>query len=541
MTTLRRAVGAALLGSSMLIAGGAVSQSFAGPTARLVSPGSYGTVDFGDRVPFRLAGSGCAVETVRVSVSQPHRATVWSPRSRALPDPLALGECEGVVTVPSERQVRASGWDEGDDLTIELVSPAGRVPLRYQRLEVEHGKAVVTGDPVLGGPKVVTPASKDPRGGPRDKAVELNTGDVLSLGRVDLTRVFAVTLRVCIPVTKPHVGPSYLEIRTNRPDGPALVGPVDVADDYPTSPPQKANFGWPNCWQSQPWPITGARHGRAPELFLAVKASAVPVHVSYIDLNGTGAKLPDIAPTDPRGFTRIFDGTSFTGWDHTNCTLEDGAVRNTPNPSPDGYGSVLPTGFIVGGPAGCSMTYTKRKLHNVVLRMEFTMSDYEDNGAVMVGGNEIQMRQAGEWMTGGVSGDAITAGPFSQLAPEQLYSVKDFSGGGFPALRLKTNSPGDWNQMEIVQLGARRIVRLNGRTVTDCAACVPDSGPYSFSFSTQPNDSWYVDGSVRMDSVYTPTVTQPSDWGNMQYRNVRVYDCRSLTDPLCTGGLTTKG
>jgi hypothetical protein len=45
----------------------------------------------------------------------------------------------------------------------------------------------------------------------------------------------------------------------------------------------------------------------------------------------------------------------------------------------------------------------------------------------------------------------------------------------------------------------------------------------------------------RFDSPLQPTLTRPSDWGNLSWRNVRLYSCRSVTDPVCTGGPGVKG
>jgi hypothetical protein len=179
------------------------------------------------------------------------------------------------------------------------------------------------------------------------------------------------------------------------------------------------------------------------------------------------------------------------------------------------------------------MTYKRRKLHNVVVRLEYRMQDFGDNGAVMIGGHEIQLREAGEWLTGGFQGSTV---------PTALteFATSD-NGGGYPAQRVNSNTYPDWSRMEIVQIGARYIVRVNGRTVTDCRDCAPDPGPFVLSLATQPSFSYQYGVNGRFDSTFYPDVEDPADWGNLSFRDVRVYDCTSVHDPFCTSGPGIKG
>jgi hypothetical protein len=517
----------ALLGAAALVLVAAPLALASSPS--FVTPGSGGVVDLGDRVAYRLSGATCAADRVRVVVTTGR--AVSGAVSHPAADPLRPGSCVGVARVPTERAVRASGWDAGDRLTVSLVSHKDSVRLQYQRLELEHARAAA------GTPAVVTPAVKDPQGGRRDKAVEMSTGDVVSLGHIDMTSIYAVSLRLCVPVVKPHATPVVLEVRTDTPDGPPVVGPFDVANDWPFAA-TKASYGFPTCWQLQPWPVTGKVAGRAPELFLAVVASATPVQVSSIDLNGTGAKLVEPAPADPRGTKRILD-KSLRGWDAPGCRMdEDGVVRNERSASPQGYTAIPSFGFV--GPSGCELTW-KPKVHDVLLRFELQMQDFGDNGGIFFGGHEIQLRQAGEWMTGGLLGDSV-AGIADAFSPDQLDDVTgDRSGGGVPASRLKLNSYPDWSQVEVVQLGKRFVVRINGRTVVDSSSTWPAPTPYQLSLRSQPNFSYGYGVSGRFDSVLQPTLERPSDWGNLSWRKVRLYQCRSLTDPVCAAGPGVKG
>src|SRR4051794_35079273 len=291
--------------------------AFASPDrSRLVFPGSWGPVDFGDQVAYALQGQYCSLHGVHVEVAGGNRPTASGPVSYPVVDLLHPGTCVGYVEVPTERAVRRTGWDSGDPIGISVVSHDDQVPLRYQRIELEQGKVAA------GAPKVVKPAVRDPRGGKRDRAMEMNSGDVVSIGRVDLSHIYSISLRVCTVLPKPHVSPTFVELRATAADGPSIVGPVDVNDDMVNA--YKSNYGWPNCWQLQPWPVTGKVPGRAPELFLAVTTAAGgPVQISYLDVNGTGAKIPEPAAADPRGTKTIFNGKSFKGWDHSNCALDE--------------------------------------------------------------------------------------------------------------------------------------------------------------------------------------------------------------------------
>jgi hypothetical protein len=492
--------------------------------SRLVSPGSWGPVDFGDQVEYALQGDHCTDDRVHIVVTGSDRPAVRGPQSRPVRDLLHPGTCVGYVEVPSERAVRRAGWDSGDPIDISVVSHDDQVPLRYQRIELEQAKVSA------GAPTVVKPAVRDPRGGKRDRAMEMSSGDVVSIGRVDLSHIYSVSLRVCTVLPKPHVSPTFVELRATAADGPSIVGPVDVNDDMVNA--YKSNYGWPNCWQLQPWPITGKVPGRAPELFLAVTTAAGgPVDISYLDVNGTGAKVAEPPVEEPGGMKQIFNGRSFKGWDHDNCALDEGSVRPEHNRDPQNYAAIASAGFV--GESGCTMTYTRRKFHNVVIRLDYRMQDFGDNGAVDIGAQEVQLREAGEWLTGGLQGSTV---------PTALteFATSD-NGGGYPAQRVKSNSYPDWSRMEIVQVGSRYVVRVNGRTVTDCKDCTPDPGKFALKLASQPAFSYQYGINGRFDSTFYPDVEDPADWGNLSFRNIRVYDCKSASDPVCVGGPGIEG
>jgi hypothetical protein len=242
-------------------------------------------------------------------------------------------------------------------------------------------------------------------------------------------------------------------------------------------------------------------------LFLAVTAAPEAILINAIDFNGTGAKVVDTPAVDPAGSQQIFNGTSFNNWDASGCALTDHAVRTRNHAT------------------GCTMTYTKSKLHNIKLRLEYRQQDFAANGGIFLG-SEIQMREPGEWLTGGYLGD--------QFTPALVGWAVDTPVTGSPAQRIKTNSYPDWSQIEIVQLGARYRVTINGRRVTDFVTPSGDPAPYDLQLVTQPEFSFEYGLSGRFDAPYPPVVTTPRSWGNVWYKNVRLYQCKSLTDPTCT-------
>jgi hypothetical protein len=377
------------------------------------------------------------------------------------------------------------------------VSRHSSVPLRYSTVEVDQGRVVA------GTPTVV--AAHDPRGGPRDKAMQMSTGDAVEIPSVDLTKIYSLSFRVCLPLPKPHL-PTEITVHAGSVKGPAVLGPIDVSDDLLND--WKSLDGWPDCWQLQPWPITGEVPGRAPRLFLTVDAAPEPILVNYVDFNGTGAKVVDRPPHDPAGTRQIFDGSSFHGWTESGCALTDHAVRTANHAS------------------GCTMTFGGGKLHNIMVRLEYRQQDFEANGGIMVG-NEIQMREPGEWLTGGYLGD--------QFTPALVGWATNPPTTGDPALRIKTNSYPSWSQLEIVQLGAHYRVTINGHTVTDYVVPKGAPAPYSLQLVTQPEFSFHYGVSGRFDAPYPPVTTTPSSWGNIWYKNVRLYQCKGPTDPVCTG------
>jgi len=342
----------------------------------------------------------------------------------------------------------------------------------------------------------------DPDTGAWDSAMSLAQGDAIGLGRVDLRHVEALSLRICLPLgvgqstpldpveEERHELPTYLSVHQESPSGPALIPTIDVAADPFTDGRLNTHGFGHGCWHLVTLPVGGSLAENAPPLFITFDAGVGTVLINSVDIDGTGAKLPDPPSADPAGMQTVFDATSFDNWTQTNCVIRDGAVTSV-DTSQAG--------------SGCSMSLNT-PLHNVILRYDLRRQSFFDNNAMQVG-HEIQGRTAGEYGPGGYFGE--------DAARWEKYNM-------WP----------DWSQIEIVQLGARYVVSLNGRTVTDHIASTGDPAPYRFQIQNQPEWAWQyrVSGGFGDEN---PVVEPLTDWGRFWYRNIRVYQCTSQTDPVC--------
>src|SRR3954454_21220264 len=104
----------ALTVTPLTVLGALVPLAHASSGPQFSAPLAYGTVDFGDRVQYRVDGSNCAGVPVQVHVGGKGRADALGSLSHAAADPLAPGSCIGIAAVPSEAQVRGTGWAPGD-------------------------------------------------------------------------------------------------------------------------------------------------------------------------------------------------------------------------------------------------------------------------------------------------------------------------------------------------------------------------------------------------------------------------------------------
>ena len=209
---------------------------------------------------------------------------------------------------------------------------------------------------------------------------------------------------------------------------------------------------------------------------------------------GPGAKLPSRFPRAPRGMRTIFDGKSFKGFDHSGCALRDGAATNERTADETEFGE-------------CSMTY-KKAVRNVVIRLQLRREHFYDNAGVYLGEQEIQLRSAGEYLPGGYFGK-------------------------FAARWQKLTSFPEWSTMEIVQLGARHVVTVNGRTVTDVMRDGGPPEPYRIEFVTQPQWSYRSGTETGFGNEGEPDTVTPSEWGAFWFRNIQLLECKSEKDRVC--------
>jgi hypothetical protein len=421
-------VGKTALTVAALLVAGTAGVAGAAPAADVSfrGPSAYGVVHLGDRVEADLAGR-CTGATARVRAVIP---------GGVIDGPVGRG-CHPVVTVPTAAALARRGFREGQPLSLSVVAGHAAQPLTYARRE----PVVVA----AGSPTVVKHVS-DPDGGVDGLA--MSTGDVIDLGRAELTGLQSIGVRNL------SSGTGQWELRVSSPTGPAIAsGQLGSAGSLASSGskgwyhsvgelqlrPGEAVIGDTNLF-GDITPDTGP----APHLFLAMLAVAAPepVVVNWVDLNGSGVALPHRFASE-RGFDVLFDGSSFDGWRHIGpgrFVLRDGAMRAEHDPQDRGW---------------AWLWWSRAQYSDFVLRLRFKVEDYEDNGGVLLrhvdpmgdpnratdSGDEVQIQDGFENHTGGWAHEA-------------------------DATRLATGVVGQWNDLEIVAVGRSYVVRINGIEVS---------------------------------------------------------------------------
>lgn len=151
--------------------------------------------------------------------------------------------------------------------------------------------------------------------------------------------------------------------------------------------------------------------------------------------------------TRETSYESLFDGKTLKGWRSVGATNGSYLVKD---------------GAIVCTPAGRNL-FTEREFADFILRFEFKLDDGSNNGigirAPFEGdaaylGMEIQV----------LDEKAADAGKWGKLRPEQFHgSVYDVMAAKKGA--LKPN--GEWNTEEIIALGRRLKVTVNGTTILE--------------------------------------------------------------------------
>jgi len=160
------------------------------------------------------------------------------------------------------------------------------------------------------------------------------------------------------------------------------------------------------------------------------------------------AFLPGCSTTPKEtGYSSLFDGHSLKGWHSVGAPAESYLVKD---------------GAIVCTPAGRNL-FTEREFGDFILRFEFKLDDGSNNGigirapfegdAAYVG-MEIQV----------LDEKAADAGKWGKLHPEQYHGSVY---GVFAAKHGALKPNGEWNQEEIIALGRRIKVTLNGQVILD--------------------------------------------------------------------------
>jgi hypothetical protein len=395
----------------LALIGLAVAAVPAAADVKIDGPSAHGAVRFGQNIQVELSGS-CAKTASRIAVRF-GETTLAGPAGRG---------CFPVVTVPTQEQAEREGWKPGRPVTVALTSGEKTTPLTFWRLQ-PTGLATVT-DPFE-----------------KLNGADMATGDALDLGEVHLDGIQSFSVRNLTDTT------GLWEIRAGDPSGPAVArGELGSAGSLFSA----GADGWFHSvapLELRPSQLGELNVGgdltsaipQTAHLFLVMVAGAATIN--FVDLNGPGVGLPHRFDSE-RGFTTLFDGSSFDGWRHTGpgrFVLKDGAMRAEHDPQDRGWAWEW---------------YSLAQYSDFVLRLRFKVEDYEDNGGVLLrhsdplgdvnratnSADEIQIQEGFENHTGGIAHEA-------------------------DALRLATNMVGQWNDLEVVAVGPLYVARINGTEV----------------------------------------------------------------------------
>lgn len=177
---------------------------------------------------------------------------------------------------------------------------------------------------------------------------------------------------------------------------------------------------------------------------ILIQSEGAEIYFRRIELRPLSPRIPrDASET---GFEPLFDGKTLDGWVLKGKT---------------GGGYEVEDGKIVLPPGGGGNLLTDREYSDFVLRFEFRLSEGSNNGL----GIRAPL-EARDVAYEGIELQIIdnTAERYATIKPWQkhgsLYHV-------FPARTGHLKPVGEWNQQEVVALGSRVRVVLNGATILD--------------------------------------------------------------------------
>ena len=163
----------------------------------------------------------------------------------------------------------------------------------------------------------------------------------------------------------------------------------------------------------------------------------------------TGCQSNSLPNPDETEFTPLFDGKSFLGWsqpENNQYKITDGAIH-------------LPAG-------GKGNLLTEKQYSDFVLRFEFKLSPGANNGLAI-----RAPLQSGSLAYEGMELQ-ILDNPGAREKYENKLRPNQYHGAIYNIAAPNKiddllNPPGEWNTQEVIALGRRIVVRVNGRKIVD--------------------------------------------------------------------------
>jgi len=234
-----------------------------------------------------------------------------------------------------------------------------------------------------------------------------------------------------------------------------LVAAVDIPDPELTDAVLRIGAAMPgpaatDAWLGKLQTVDGELHDKIRAMLLARGAedssrrlenakAAWAIADETLSASGRAGETAD------EGFATLFNGADLTGWqgDTTSYLAEDGMI--VIHPEIEGGGGNL---------------YTDEQYADFVFRFEFRLTPGANNG--------LGIRAP-------LDGDAAYVGMELQILDNRAeqyanLNVYQYHGsiyGTVPAKRGFQRPPGQWNRQEVIALGRRVIVILNGTVIVD--------------------------------------------------------------------------